>query len=114
MRLLPSLRQKKRYIVFEIIPAGDKKFSLREIEEEVGQALLLFFGQFGLAQAAPLLVKEKFNPAKQRFLLKINHKYTSQAKAALALIKRIKNTDLIIKSLTITGTLKKANEVLLK
>jgi ribonuclease P/MRP protein subunit POP5 len=112
MKLLPSLRQKKRYLVFEVI--SEKKFSRAEIEKEVNQALLNFLGQLGVAQAAPLFIKEKFNQPQQRFILKINHQHPNQAKAALALIKKIKNTNVIFKSLTTTGTLKKAHEVLKK
>jgi len=128
MKLLPSLRQKKRYLVFEII--SNKKFSSNEIEKEINQALLTFLGQLGLAKAAPIFIKsqklkvseglraskkpqsEKFNSQKQRFMLKVNHKHVSEAKAALTLIKKIKNTPIIIKSLITSGTIKKASEKL--
>lgn len=112
MNLLPSLRQKKRYLVFEIISAQNQKFSSEEIEKETSQALLSFLGQLGVAQASPLFLKEKFNYAQQRFLLKVNNKYVAQAKAALILIKKIKNNPLLIKSLTTSGTLKKASQAL--
>ncbi len=110
MKLLPSLRQKKRYIVFEII--SDKKFSATETEKEVYQAIHTFLGQLGVAKSAPLFLSEKFNQPKQRFILKIKHKYVDEAKAALTLIKRIKNTPIIIKSLTTTGMIKKTNKTL--
>lgn len=106
MKLLPSLRQKKRYLVFELI--SEKKFSAAEVEEAVHSALHDFLGQLGLAKAAPFFLKERFNFPAQRFLLKVNHQYPAEAKAALALIKKIKNTDLIIRSLTTTGSIKKA------
>ncbi len=106
MKLLPSLRQKKRYGVFEIV--SDKKFSSAEVEKEVGQALLTFLGELGVAKAAPMFIKFE----KQRFILKVNHKHVEEAKAALTLIKKIKNTPVIIKSLLVTGTIKKANKLL--
>jgi len=112
MKLLPSLRQKKRYLVFEIL--SEKKFSALEVEQAITQALKDFLGQLGLAQSAPLFIKEKFNQNKQRFILKINHNYTNEAKTALTLIKKIKNQSLILKSLAVSGTIKKANEVLSK
>lgn len=110
MKLLPSLKQKKRYLVFEI--SSSKQFSLSEIEKEVSQALLSFLGQLGLAQASPLFVREKFDYPRQMFIIKINHKYVPETKAALILIKKIKNTPLIIRSLTTAGTLKKAGRLL--
>lgn len=110
MKLLPSLKQKKRYLVFEVI--SDKKFSSTEIEKEVAQALLNFLGQLGVAKSAPLFIKEKFNQPQQRFALKINHKFVDEAKVALTLIKKIKNTPVIIKSLITTGIIKKASKSL--
>lgn len=110
MKLLPSLKQKKRYIVFEIL--SSKKFSFPEIKEEVESTLLLFFGQWGLAKSSPLIIKEKFNPEKQRFVIKINHKFIDELKAALTLSKKIKNTPVIIKSVITSGTLKKASSYL--
>lgn len=110
MKLLPSLKQKKRYIVFEIL--SSKKFSFPEIKEEAESTLLLFFGQWGLAKSSPLIIKEKFNPEKQRFVIKINHKFIDELKAALTLSKKIKNTPVIIKSIITSGTLKKASSYL--
>ncbi len=110
MKLLPSLKQKKRYVVFEII--SDKKYSFPEIREAVEEALQFFFGHLGLAKSSPLLIGEKFNAEKQRFIVKVNHKYVDELKAALALSKKIKNTPIIIKSIITSGTLKKAGSYL--
>ena len=105
MRLLPSLRQKKRYIVFEII--SKKKFVFKEVKEEVDKALLLFLGQLGLAKASPLMLKEKYKDNK--FMIKVNHKYVDECKTTMTLIKKIKNTPVIIRSIKTSGILKKAS-----
>ncbi len=110
MKLLPSLKQKRRYIVFEVIT--EEKFSYAEIQEEVEHALLLFLGQLGLSKACPMLLKEKFNPTKQRFLMKVNNNYTDETKTALTLSKKIKKTPIIIRSIITSGTLKKASAYL--
>lgn len=112
MRLLPSLRQKKRYVVIEIISA--KKFSFPEIKEEVDKILLLFWGQLGLSRAAPILLKEKFNQQTQHFIIKVNHKYVDELKTALTLSKKIKNIPIILRSVITSGTLKKASSYLSK
>ena len=103
MKLLPSLRQKKRYIVFEVI--SSRTFLPEEIKEEVHRSLLQFMGEWGLAQVVPILVK--VTPT--QFMLKVNHKYVDQVKAALTLSKKIKNTSLIMKSMVVSGTIKQAN-----
>ena len=110
MKLLSSLKEKKRYLVFEII--AEKRFSRSEIEEAVSQALLSFIGELGVSKAAPLFIRERFDPERQRFILKVNHQHVHEAKAALALIKSIKNTGLIIRSLTATGAIKKADKII--
>ena len=105
MKLLPSLKPKKRYVVFEI--KSDTLFSALDVKEEVEKALLLFFGQLGLAKATPLFLKERYKDNK--FIIKVNHKYVDECKSAIILIKKIKNKAVILKSITTSGTLKQAN-----
>tara|TARA_Y100000310_G_C20471506_1_gene710287 strand:- start:106 stop:432 length:327 start_codon:yes stop_codon:yes gene_type:complete len=105
MKLLPSLKQKKRYVVFEV--ATDKTFSVKEIKEAVEFALKDFLGQWGLAKSSPMFLKEKCK--NNKFIIKVNHKYVDEVKSALILIKKIKNTPVIVKSVITSGTLKKAS-----
>ena len=108
MKLLPTLRQKKRYIAFEI--QAEKVFSPSEMEGAVMEALQLFLGQLGMAKAAPLFLKER---AKNNgFILKVGHRFVDEAKAAVILIKKIKNTPVLLRSITTSGTLKKAGSSL--
>lgn len=110
MKLLPSLRQKKRYVVFEVV--SDKCFSLSEVQEAVENSLSKFLGDWGLAKASPILIKEKWNETKQRFVIKVNHTFVDELKSALILNKKIKNTPALIKSIVTSGTLKKAGSYL--
>ena len=104
MKLLPSLKQKKRYIVFEL----DQKLPASDVKSEVENALLLFLGQLGLAKSSPLFVKHKDN----KFMMKVNHKWVDECKSAIILIKKIKNKQVIIRSIVTSGTIKKATEAL--
>ena len=101
MKLLPSLKQKKRYLVFEV----SENVLESDLKEEVSQALYSFVGQLGVAKISPLFVKYKNN----RFILKVNHKYVDETKSALILIKTIKNKAVIVKSIITSGTIKKAS-----
>ncbi len=104
MKLIPSLRQKKRYILFEI--QAEKEFTVFEVQEAVQFALHDFLGQLGLAKASPLFLKEKFG--KNHFTLKVNNNYVDEVKSAVILIKKIKNTPVLLRSITTSGMLKKA------
>ncbi|MEK6900497.1 MAG: Rpp14/Pop5 family protein [Nanoarchaeota archaeon] len=110
MTLLPSLKQKKRYVVFGII--SEASFSWPEVQEAIEHSLAKFLGDLGMAKASPLLIKEKWNEKKQHFVIKVNHTYVDELKTALILNKKIKNTPVIIKSITVSGTLKKAGSYL--
>ncbi len=107
MALQSSLRQKKRYILFKIL--SEKTFSFPEVKAAVEDGLQLFLGQWGVAKAAPLLVKEKHQPP--FFTLKVNHTFVDEVKSAVILIKSIKNTPVILRSLRISGGLRKLSEV---
>jgi ribonuclease P/MRP protein subunit POP5 len=108
MVLLPTLKEKKRYVVFEII--SEKKFSLSEVKQFADERIYSFLGELGVARALPVFIEEKFNAEKQKFVIKVGHKYVDELKAALALGKSIKNTPVIIKSVTVSGILKKAGK----
>ncbi len=105
MKLLPSLKLNQRYIAFDII--SDKKFTVQEIETAVMSAIKDFIGVLGLSRAAPLLVRERYTPA--RFILKVNHNFVNEIKSALSLLKDINGIELIIKSVITSGTLKKVS-----
>ena len=106
MKLLPALKQKKRYVVFAIV--SDTKFSVAEIKKEVSEALLLFLGQLGMSKAVPLFIKAENN----KFIMKVNHKWVDELKTGLLLIKKIKNKPVMVKSIITSGTLKKASKSL--
>ena len=104
MKLLPSLKQKKRYIIFEIV--SPQSFTASEVENVVNEALLLFLGQLGVSKASPLFLKEKYK--NNRFIIKVNHRYVDECKAALLLIRKIKSTPVKIKSIITSGSIKGA------
>lgn len=108
MKLRPSLKQKKRYIVFEI--QSTETFSVNDIQKEVDAALLLFLGQLGLAKSSPMFLKEKCKDNK--FIVKVNHNWVDEAVSALILIKTIKKKPVLLRSVVVSGTIKKASSYL--
>ncbi|MBI2145870.1 hypothetical protein HYU22_00845 [Candidatus Woesearchaeota archaeon] len=112
MRLLPSLRQNKRYVVFEV--QSPETFSVQDLQQEVQRALHSFWGELGVSRASPVFIKERFNPATKRFIIKVNHKYVEELKAALTLSKTIKKAPILLRSIITSGTLKKASSFVQK
>lgn len=108
MKIIPSLRQKKRYILFSIV--SDKTFSVSEIRSAVEDSIQSYFGILGKSKASPIFLSERCQD--NQFVLKINHQYVDEAKAAVILIKKIKNEPIIIRSIITSGSLKKAGSSL--
>ena len=98
--LLPSLREKKRYVVFEVI--GDA--SLQKASAEIMRSASKLLGDLGMSKANIRFMNERFDPGLKKGVLRVNRKYVDHAKAAMALV----NQDFTIKTAGVSGTLKKA------
>jgi ribonuclease P/MRP protein subunit POP5 len=104
---LPSLREKKRYIAFEVI--SDNKFSFDEIKEEINKNILNILGEKGYSRAGIMFI----NINKQnKGIVKTNNKELVNTRAALTLINEIKNKRVIIKCRKVSGILKKVKNLL--
>ena len=105
--LLPSLREKKRYLAFEII--SNKKIGKMPYEE-IQKSMLDLHGSVGLADAGLIFLKNKWSTELQRGIVKVNHKGVDKLKGSLCFVDKINNSESIIKSVGVSGILKKAEE----
>ena len=109
--LRPSLREKKRYLVFEVIsktPIKDEKSICSSIKTGFSQ----LFGQVGLGEAGLIFLNKKYNSSKQRGLVRVDHKNLDKLRASLAIIKSIENKHVIVRSIMASGVLNKAQKSL--
>lgn len=134
MAFSPSLRLKKRYLVYQVessqvessrVEAGvgtgqiashsadhseqnpkNLDFSVLDMQQAVQVALFSFLGQWGVAQAGPRFLPELSD--QHQFVLKVQASAVDQVKAALLFIKKIKNTPVLLRTITVSGILKKA------
>ena len=105
--ILPTLREKKRYLAFEIMSKSKiKDFSA--VSSSIWAYLLSFMGEIGSAKAGMWVLADKFDSKTQTGIVRINHKYVNELKTALALIDKIENQEVIVRSLNVSGILKKA------
>ena len=105
--MLPSLREKKRYLAFEII-SKQKIENFKEASEAIMNAGLMFLGQLGMAKTGVIILKDKWSKDMQRGIIRVNHKHVDNLKAALTVIEKINGKDAIVKSVGVSGILKKA------
>jgi len=97
MKILPSWKEGRRYLLIEIKKGVKTK---NEIQIEIEKALLNFLGIVNYAKARPFFVK--VNSENKNFVvLSVNRKFLSHARASLLLCKS-KPTCIYV-----SGTLKK-------
>jgi len=111
--ILPSLREKKRYLVFEVI-SKDRMTDADAVSSAVYSNSLQFLGQLGTAKAGIMVLNNKWDPELQRGIIKVNHKHVDAVKAALVLADNIEGKDIIFRSLGVSGILRKAENNFLK
>ncbi|MBW2969501.1 hypothetical protein KY319_00050 [Candidatus Woesearchaeota archaeon] len=107
--LLPTLKEKKRYLAFEIISKSKIK-AFSEVSKVIWASTLSYAGTKGAAKIGLWILPETYNPEKQRGLIKVGHKHLEELKAALALITQIEQQPAIIRSIGASGILAKAQQ----
>ncbi len=95
--LLPSLREKTRYIKYDVIT--DSEISHKDVQDEIHKTLLSFLGQLGTAKAGVIMLNNN--------IIRVNAKYINEVISALTLVKKCKNKNITIKTDKISGVLNK-------
>ena len=105
--LMPSLREKKRYIVFEIISENPVN-NVAKVSNAITDACIEYVGQSGMAKAGLLFLSDKYDNKKQRGIIRVSNKMVGEIKKGLCFVKEIDNNKVMIKSVGVSGILKKA------
>ncbi|MBS3152055.1 hypothetical protein J4230_01455 [Candidatus Woesearchaeota archaeon] len=100
--LLPSLREKKRYLVYEVI--SESKFSYKDLKEEITKVFRDIFGLEGLARVGLDFVEH----SESKGVIRISTKGLDMLKASFCFVRKINKGDVILRSLGVSGMLKKA------
>ena len=100
--LLPSLREKKRYVAFEVY--SENNFSFAQLKEEIINSYRQLFGELGLARTGIDFVEFK----NKRGILRVGNKYVDHIKASFCFVRKINKQDAIVRSLGVSGILNKA------
>ncbi|MFH1511291.1 MAG: Rpp14/Pop5 family protein [Candidatus Woesearchaeota archaeon] len=101
--LLPTLREKKRYVAFEII--SDRHINQTLVADVICQGSWQFMGTLEAAKAGVQM--PKYNPETMKGVLRVGNKHTDQLKAALLFINEIGGEQVIIRSISTSGMLNK-------
>lgn len=97
--LLPTLREKKRYIAFEAF--GDGEVSQRAAQSTVMSELQRFLGEFGMAKAGVMMLNDW---SRNRGIVRTVHTQVDAVRSAIMLAK---GKDFAFKTLAVSGSLDK-------
>ena len=103
--LLPTLKEKKRYIVFEVL--SRQKIGFDAVSKAVMDKSLQFLGELGVSKAGIHLLPDKYNAEKQKGIMRVNRRHVDSMRAVFALVNKVDNQEAIIKSAGVSGILKK-------
>ncbi|MBT3720883.1 hypothetical protein HN789_04350 [archaeon] len=100
--LLPVLRTKKRYIVYETISRTKTKHN--EVVNAIIESHKNCFGMFGLGNAG-IMDTKIFKENKG--ILKVNNKYLNDLKTSIAMINNINGKEVIVNIILVSGKINK-------
>ena len=106
--LLPSLKEKKRYIVFEVL--AQASVHQHDVHEAITNALYHVSGVHGLAEAGMQFIPERWNAAQQRGVLRVSTVGTDMVKSAFPFIQTVGRKKAIVRSLSTSGILGKTEK----
>jgi ribonuclease P/MRP protein subunit POP5 len=103
--LPPSMREKTRYLAFEI--QGKEKVSFEEFSSAFKSEFESLFGKITAARANPLNMRDRFDFDSQRGIIRMERDYVDNARAALAMITE---KGMACRSIIVSGSIRKAKE----
>lgn len=108
LKPLPStLRERKRYLVFEVL-SKHTNIPLAKASKAIAFTYASLHGSKGAANAGLLYISKRSHDEVSRGMMRVNRKYITDLKASLPLIKEIDGHDVIIRSVGVSGMIKKA------
>lgn len=102
--LLPSLRERERYIKVHVI--SEEPVSYADLESAIYNVFLDFFGEYGFSKLSFWIMKDLYDENTQTLVIRCNNKSVPQIIAGLGLIARLGDNRIIFKILKVSGTIK--------
>ena len=107
--LLPSLKEKKRYLAFNIISKNPIN-SFKAVSEAIWHSSLKYLGIKCCAEAGIWLVDNTWDKEKQNGIIRVNNKHVHDLKTSLMFVTKIQGSEVIVRSLGVSGILNKAQK----
>ena len=107
--LLPSLREKKRYLVYEVVSRNRFNDALH-VNNAILEAAKELLGSVGMARAGIIAMNDQWNEDMQRGVIRVSNRHVDDLKASLVFAGSIDGKEAIVRSVGASGILKKAKQ----
>jgi RNase P/RNase MRP subunit POP5 len=104
IRRPPSMKEKKRYVVFRV--TCEKSQGYEEVKEAVMGSALGWMGEKGVSVSGVRLVRNLWDPQRMEGWISCTPKSVDDVKLSLALIYQIGDARVIFRTVSVTGTIK--------
>jgi len=105
--LLPSLKEKKRYLAFKV--NSEKKLGeFKLVYTSLRQNILGFMGEFLAGKAGVWFLPELWDAKKQIGIVQVNSDHVDHLRTAIALTPEINKQEVLVQTIGVSGTIKKA------
>jgi len=111
--LLPTLRERKRYVVFQIVSAAPCT-DIKAIINEIMQSAVDFLGTYYFGSAGITLLANQFDADSQIGLIRVSHEFVDQLKLVLGRIDSINGNPVLLRTCGVSGILAKAKSRYMK
>lgn len=102
--VLPSLKERKRYLAFEVISKGSIK-DMNSVNKAIWHQWLSMAGDIQAAEAGLWIFQDCWDKDNNKGVLRIGHKYVDYLKASLAMISVVDENEAIVRTVGISGTM---------
>ncbi len=103
-KVLPSLREKKRYIIFKV--HSNEKLDYASMHNAAWNSLINWLGERDLSKANVRIIKNLWDSNKQIGFIQCSPKFVDSVKVSLGLVHQIGDQRVIFQTLRVSGTIK--------
>ncbi len=107
LMLPPSLRERRRYLVFEVI--SEREIDKRELLDEIRSSLYSLYGDVGASESRIWLIG--YDKKKDVGILRCAHNKVEEVRAALACIHSVNGARIGMRVIKTAGTIKGATRL---
>ncbi len=105
--LRPTLREKKRYLVYSLDYFGEKAPQDVAVKENLERGILGFIGELGYGKAGVMFVKS----SGKKGILRVGSKYVDYVRTGLMTVTKIGTHDTMVKCVGLSGNFNKAEKI---